>query len=98
AEIRVGRIPESRRDLPPPRPILETRAVGGALLEEVLGAGKALGVGPHAREPIVGARDEILEVAFPAAVVIRKEEQIAGSGDHDPTGEVNRPEGPEKPG
>jgi hypothetical protein len=70
------------------RPSLEAVSIGGAIQKENAGAWKADCVAPHASEPGMSLGNEILEVAFPAATVVRVEQELA-TRQHDPAREMD---------
>ena len=95
-QIAIGRIPECRRNLLAPRPALEAVAVGRAVQEQVRRLREADRVRPDAGQAGMGLGDEILEIAFPAAAVVREEQEVAGPWHHDPAREMDAPDGAEE--
>ena len=95
-QVAIGRKPECRRNLLAPRPALEAVAVGRAAQEQVRRLREADRVRPDAGQAGMGLGDEILEIAFPAAAVVREEQEVAGPWHHDPAREMDAADGAEE--
>src|SRR3954468_5277549 len=78
-QVRICAVPEAGRALLPARPALEALAVACAPVDEAGRPRKITRVAPDSGEAPVGPRDKVFEVARPAAVVIREEEQLVGA-------------------
>src|SRR5208282_2080366 len=77
---------------PPPKPV----SVGRALREQCCSPRKPARVTPNAGHALMRFLDEILEISFPRAVVVRHEQQLICRWQQDPAREVNNAGRPEK--
>src|SRR3954447_12113273 len=75
-EARIGAVPEAGWRHAAAGVALEALAVGRAFLEQVLRPREPDRVRPDTGQPGMGAGDEVLEIAFPAAAVVREKDQV----------------------
>ena len=68
---------------------LESFGIGRSVLKQVVRAGETDRIGPYCCQTFMRLRDEVFEIAFPAAAIIGEEHEVARAGDRDPAGEVN---------
>ena len=90
--IRRG-VAEVDRPLLPVEPAGDPVAVRGALLEQQTGAREAARVGPDRGRPVRDQVDEVLHVAQPGPVVMRRKDQQVGAGQHQPASGVKGADG-----
>src|SRR6266566_113653 len=74
-DVRVRRVPDLRRQLMQPRPLLEPLLMEGAFSEEPARRWKSHAVAPDGRQPVARLVDEVAQVALPAAVIVAEKEQ-----------------------
>ena len=89
-QVRIGRVPEARRLLLAPRPTLEAVAVGCPVVKQVPRPREARRVAPHAGQAVRRLGDEVLEIALPAAAVVREEQQLVRPRQQHPAREMDR--------
>ena len=95
AEVWIRLVPDQRWELADAGPGFERVAVGGAVSDEPTRARETGTVRPHRGQATVRLLDEVVEVALPAPVEVREEQQVPAAVDHRPMREVDRRQLPE---
>ena len=93
----VGGEPERGRSHRIARVPLHPVAVSGSLPIQRRGLREACGIAPHSRNPAGRLGDEVLQIAFPTAVVVAQKQQLAGSGQDDPPRGMDRADAGQEP-